>query len=121
MTHTQVSVNYLGGPHGGQSALVRTDELQQSIDLPGGTYTLDRSADGGPCYRWAADPQRADRFPRDGDEASAFLADHDGATPVLEQDVASSTTISAAPQVKAPVEQTKTSTGSASRRASSKG
>lgn len=113
---TQVSLNYVGGPHGGQSALVDPGTLEQRFDLPGGSYALGKDDGDVDCYVWTPDPQRLDRTPRDGDEASALLAEHDGATPVLEQDVTSSTTIAAAPQVEAPKAQAKTATGSAAKR-----
>jgi hypothetical protein len=119
MADVQRSVSYSGGPNGGTSQLVVDEVLAKTVDLKGGRYTLNRSGGAGGdqlVYEWAADAQRADRTPRDGDEASQLLADHDGATPVLEQDVTSSTTISILEPVKAPQPQVKVATGSAERR-----
>lgn len=109
---TQEAISYVGGPYGGQVAYADPGAMEQRVPLPGGAYALE----GAGVYRWEADPQRLDRTPRDGDEASALLAEHGGSAPVLEQDVTSSTTIAGPAAGVAPKPQAKTSTGSASRR-----
>lgn len=108
MTDTQRPVTYVGGPNGGATVSV-VGEPKGRVELKGGVYDLDKGGDA-LRYVWTADAQRADRTPRDGDEASALLAEHGGATPVLEQDVVSSTTISRGTEVQEPEPQAKTVT-----------
>lgn len=113
---TQDAVRYVGGPNGGTTVLADPAELAPVVHLHGGRYCLTDLA-----YHWNADAERADRTPRDGDEASALLAEHGGATPVIEQETTSSTTIASTAPVEVPKPQTKVATGSAARRAAAKG
>lgn len=99
MSDSLVSVSYVGGPLGGQSQQHSTvdGDLPATREAHGGSYALQDQDGHTQLYAWTPDTQRPDRTPADGDEASRLLEDNGGATPVLEQDVTSSTTVATSP------------------------
>jgi hypothetical protein len=108
-----VAVFYVGGPLGGQQHVHQVGgqagELPATREAHGGSYALEQAEGHTDLYVWTPDAQRPDQTPGDGDEASTWLDANGGATPVLDQDVTSSTTIasSEAPARDIAAEQTK--------------